>query len=66
MKNKLMSQLNNPLITREQHKLLLAGLKTTGGVSRGWTVLVVFIVLVLVGHYTGFEQWVRALMEVAQ
>lgn len=66
MKSKLKTQLNNPVITMGQQKLLVAGLKVAGGVFRGGIVLVIFIALVLTGHYTGFEQWIRALTGVEQ
>ena len=66
MRNKLRSQLNNPVITMGQQKLLVAGLKVTGGVFRSGIVLMIFIALVLVGHYTGFGQWIRVLTGVAQ
>lgn len=66
MRNKLKAQLEHPVITKGQQKLLAAGLNVVDGIYRGGVVLVIFMLLVLVGHYTGFEQWIRVLTEVEQ
>lgn len=66
MRNKLKTQLNNPAITSGQQKLLALGLKVADGIFQGGVVLVIFMLLVLVGHYTGFEQWIRVLIGVEQ
>ncbi|OGT01906.1 MAG: hypothetical protein A3F73_00175 [Gallionellales bacterium RIFCSPLOWO2_12_FULL_59_22] len=64
MRNILKAQLNNQAITSGQQKLLAAGLKVAGGIFKGGVVLVIFMLLVLVGHYTGFEQGILVLIGV--
>lgn len=66
MQNKLKQQLKNPVITSAQQKLLFAGLKVGSFIFRGIVVLVLFVALVLIGHFTGFEQWVRVLTGLGQ
>lgn len=64
MRNQLKHLLVNPIIESRQNKFLAFCLKVVGWMFCGVGALVIFIVLMLVGHYTGFEQWMRALMGV--
>lgn len=66
MKNKLKSHLGNPVISKGQQRLLSTSLKVAGFFYRGGVVLVIFMLLVLFGHFTGFEQSIRILTGVEQ